>query len=162
MNRTNDRELNKLKSFCRNSSISRIAIVSTHWNHDGSRVAQENERFKEAQVVHWDSFIKEGAHVKKLNPKPNDSPFKRNPIDAEEVWNILLSVVDEHASTNHVKFERQKTGVKALEQEKKSLGKSKTPEAKKRSEEIKQEIRRLKLNEARRSGNFIKIIFYSL
>jgi hypothetical protein len=137
MTRSNDKELKKLKHFCRNIPTLHIAIVSTHWNHDGSRAAEQNSRFNEAQADHWKPFIKAATCVQKLTPKPSDSPFKCNPIDAAEAWNILLSIVDGHASTDRVSINME-------------------------TQEPKQEKRRRKLAEAMRSGNVLKIIFYSV
>jgi hypothetical protein len=123
-----------------------VVIVTTHWGEGASREEEENKRFREGKDSTWTFFIKEGVSVERLNPKPSNSPFERNPIDAAEAWNILLGVVDRHASTDAIKIET-------------SGGKAQG--AQKRPEELKQEKRRHKLAEAKRTGNVLKIIFYS-
>lgn len=137
---TTKNELQRFKSLCENSCISQVAIVYTHWTFESGQADLQNKRFQ-AKDQPWEFFIGENAIVEQLRPKSSDSPFERNPIDDKDARKILLDVIDKHPSTREPE---------------------KTLDARQQLEEIKQEIRHLKLIKAKRSGNLFKIMYYSL
>jgi hypothetical protein len=76
--------------------LSRVTLVSTHWDMVGDKDTRPTKQSECDDLLKQDnlrSFIDGGARTDKLEPKPSDEPFERNPISPEDARKVLVDAI---------------------------------------------------------------------
>jgi hypothetical protein len=90
-----NQEIRQFHRLCKDAALfSQVTLVSTFWDEGIRRIDQEY--FDQSlQENYWQDFINNGARTDKLEPKPSNNPFERNPISPEDARKVLLDAMNQ-------------------------------------------------------------------